>query len=132
VTLTTTGTATVTIPAIHTGSYYITIKHRNSVETTTAVAVSFAGSTISKSFGLSDVYASNLGLTNDGYNVIYTGDVNQDGTVDSGDFTPVDNDATNYMSGYLISDVNGDGTVDTGDFTSVDNNGLNYISTSHP
>jgi len=129
-----TGTATVSVPTAFAGSYYITIKHRNSIETTTASTVSFAGSTINQAFTVGNVFGGNLGLM-DGpgtFYAIYAGDVNQDGTVDSGDFTPVDNDASNYMSGYLTTDVNGDGGIDTGDFTSVDNNGLNYISTSHP
>jgi hypothetical protein len=133
VNLSTTGTATLTVPAIHNGSYYVTLKHRNSVETTTATAVSFAGSTISQSFGApANVYGGNIGLMIDGHYVIYAGDVNQDGAIDSGDFTPVDNDASIYAAGYLATDINGDGAIDSGDFTSIDNNGLNYIGSSHP
>jgi hypothetical protein len=132
VNLSTTGTATVAIPSTISGSYFITVKHRNSVETTSAAAVSFAAATINQSFGLAGVFAGNLGLTIDGYYAIYTGDVNQDGAIDSGDFTPVDNDASNYVSGYLATDINGDGAIDSGDFTSIDNNGLNYIGSAHP
>jgi N-acetylneuraminic acid mutarotase len=133
VNLSTSGTATVIVPLVYNGSYYITVKHRNSVETTTAAAVSFAGSTINYSFGNpANVFGGNLGLMIDNYYVVYAGDVNQDGAVDSGDFTPVDNDASAYLSGYLVTDINGDGSVDSGDFTSIDNNGLSYIGTSHP
>lgn len=132
VNLSTSGTATVTIPSTYGGSYYITVKHRNSVETTTAAAVSFAGATINQSFAVANVFGGNLGLMIDGYYAIYAGDVNQDGAIDSGDFTPVDNDAFNYAAGYLATDVNGDGAIDSGDFTSIDNNGFNYIGTSHP
>ena len=39
--LTTSGTASVTVPAAYSGLYYITIKHRNHIETTTALPVSF-------------------------------------------------------------------------------------------
>jgi hypothetical protein len=103
------------------------------VEKTTATAVSLAGSIISQSFGNPDnVFGNNLGLMIDGHYVIYAGDVNQDGSIDSGDFTPVDNDASNYSAGYLATDINGDGTIDSGDFTAIDNNGLNYIGSSHP
>jgi len=132
--LSTTGTATVTVGAAYGASYYITVKHRNSIETTTAVPVSFAGATIDQAFTLGNVYGGNLGLMSGPgtYYAIYAGDVDQNGTVDSGDFTPVDNDASLYLSGYLATDVNGDGGIDTGDFTAVDNNGLNYISTAHP
>jgi len=132
--LSTTGTATVTVPSTYNGSYHITIKHRNSIETTTLNPVSFAGSTINQAFTVGNVYGGNLGLmAGPGtYYAIYAGDVDQNGSIDSGDFTPIDNDVTNYASGYLATDVNGDGSVDTGDFTSVDNNGLNYIGTVHP
>jgi hypothetical protein len=131
--LSTTGTATVTIPSTYSGSYFITIKHRNSVETTTATAISFAGSLINQSFGaLANVFGSNLGLSIDSHYLIYGGDVNQDGFVDSGDYTPVVNDNANYVSGYLSTDVNGDGFVDSGDYTIVVNNNAFYIGTSHP
>lgn len=133
VNLSTSGTATVTIPAALGGSYFITIQHRNSVETTTAAAVSFAGSTITQSFGApANVYGGNLGLTIDSYYVIYAGDVYRDGAIDSGDFTDVDNDAFNYGAGYLVTDINGDGAIDSGDFTAIDNNGFNYVGTAHP
>jgi hypothetical protein len=132
--LSTTGTATVAVDAAYGASYYITVKHRNSIETTTAVPVSFAGTTINQAFTVGNVFGGNLGLmAGPGtYYAIYAGDVNQDGSIDSADFTPVDNDASNYSSGYLPTDVNGDGGIDSGDFTAIDNNGLNYIGTVHP
>jgi len=135
VNLSTSGTATVTVPGDKSGSYYITIRHRNSIETVTATAVSFAGNTISYAFDApSKAFGSNMGtpLPADGHYLIYAGDVNQDNSIDSGDFTPVDNDASNYAAGYLATDINGDGSIDSGDFTSIDNNGLNYIGSSHP
>jgi hypothetical protein len=58
--------------------------------------------------------------------------VNQDGTVDTADFTPIDNDQSSFITGYTSSDVNGDGTVDTGDFSIVDNNQFNFIGSSTP
>ncbi|MFZ4707361.1 MAG: VPS10 domain-containing protein, partial [Bacteroidales bacterium] len=84
--LSTAGTATVTVPADNNGSYYITIKHRNSIETVSATAVSFAGSTISQSFGApADVFGGNLLLMSDNGYAIYGGDVNQDGLLDGSD-----------------------------------------------
>jgi len=64
--------------------------------------------------------------------VVYGGDVNQDGAVDSGDFSPIDNDQLNFVGGYVSSDVNGDGQVDSGDFSIVDNNQLNFVGTLLP
>jgi len=50
------------IPAIHSGSYYVTIKHRNSIATTTASPQSFAGQTITYDFSssASQAFGDNL------------------------------------------------------------------------
>jgi hypothetical protein len=131
--LSTNGTATVTVPAIYSGSYYITIKHRNSVETTTASVVSFAGNTINQSFGApAKVYGGNLGVSLDGYYLIYGGDVNQDGIVDTGDMNEVDNGSTAILIGYNAADVNGDGIVDTSDMNTVDNNSTAIVMVKLP
>ena len=133
VNLSTTGTSAITIPGLHSGSYYITVKHRNSIETTTASPVSFAGGTINYNFsGPAQAYGGNLLLMAGGFYAIYGGDVNQDGSVDTGDMTPVDNDAADYAAGYLPTDANGDGIVDTADITIVDNNGAAYITSATP
>jgi hypothetical protein len=131
--LQTNGFASTVIPAIYSGSYYLTIRHRNSIVTTSSAPVSFAGSAIFRNFNSpAKAFGGNLGMMIDGNYVIYGGDVNQDGSIDAGDMTPLDNDAFNYISGYLNTDVNGDGTVDSGDMTSVDNNAGNYISAQTP
>ncbi|MFN2335892.1 MAG: hypothetical protein ABR560_02900, partial [Bacteroidales bacterium] len=110
------GTAEINIPVARSGSYYITVRHRNSIETTTAAPVSFAGSTISQSFGApSAVYGGNLKLSGDGLYLVYGGDVNQDGIVDTGDMNLVDNGSSAILRGYNAADVNGDGIVDTSD-----------------
>ncbi|MFZ4707398.1 MAG: hypothetical protein ACOYMF_15455, partial [Bacteroidales bacterium] len=83
--LSTSGTASVNIPALYNGSYFVTIKHRNSVETTTASAISFSGSSITLSFGTpSGVFGGNLLQMSDMGYAIYGGDVNQDNIVDGG------------------------------------------------
>lgn len=64
--------------------------------------------------------------------MLYGGDVNQDGMIDTADMTPIDNDAANFISGYLVSDVNGDGIVDTADMTFVDNNSFWFIGSITP
>ena len=59
-------------------------------------------------------------------------DVDQDGSVDTADITPLDNDAANYEAGYLTTDVNGDGAIDTADMTIVDNNSSGFVSAETP
>ncbi|MFH1118952.1 MAG: GEVED domain-containing protein, partial [Bacteroidota bacterium] len=121
------------IPYTLSGSYYITIKHRNSIETTTASPVSFAGNSISYDFSTaaSQAYGSNQ-QNFGGVYAFYGGDVNHDGSVDTGDMTPVDNDASNFATGYLDTDVNGDGTVDTADITIIDNNSAAFVGAVTP
>ncbi|MFH1121344.1 MAG: BACON domain-containing carbohydrate-binding protein [Bacteroidota bacterium] len=131
--LSTAGNVSLNIPPDFGGSYYITIKHRNSIETTTSIPVSFDTPVVSYAFDLpSKAYGNNLVLMIDGHYAILSGDVNQDGFVDTGDMTPVDNDSGNFETGYLNSDVNGDGNVDTGDMTIVDNNSAAYVSRETP
>ncbi len=128
-----TGTSTLAVPSVYNGSYYITIKHRNHLETTSAAPVSFAGGSISYSFDApAKAYGGNLKMMPTGQYVIYGGDVNQDGVIDTADMSPVDNDAANYAAGYLATDVNGDGVTDTADMTIVDNNAASYVGSMTP
>lgn len=130
--LATNGMATVNIPQAFTGSYYVTIRHRNSVETTSATPVSFAAEYVSYAFNQPEkAYGGNLALI-DGHYVIRSGDINQDGTVDTADMTLIDNSAADYDSGYITPDVNGDGITDTADMTIVDNNSAVYVTAITP
>jgi PKD repeat protein len=121
------------IPGRFSGSYYLVVKHRNSIETWSSAPVSFNSDTIY--YDLSDqatkAYGSNLKLLGSKY-TIYGGDVNQDGAVDTADMTPVDNDSAIYASGYLVTDITGDGVVDTADMTIVDNNSFGYVGSVTP
>jgi hypothetical protein len=133
VSLNTNGTASLIIPAANSGSYYLTIKHRNSIETTSALPLSFANGNILYNFtsAPSQAYGSNLRPVGSDF-VIFGGDVNQNGGVDIGDMTPIDNHAGGFFTGYLPTDINGDGTVDIGDMTIVDNNTSSFTSRKIP
>ena len=134
VNLSTSGNISVTgIPAIHNGSYYITIRHRNSIETTSAIPVSFISNTISYDFSTaaSQAYGNNLKLMGTVY-VIYGADPNQDGIVDGTDMALIDNASTAVLVGYNPEDVNGDGIVDGSDMAMVDNNSTAIVSVQKP
>ena len=127
--LSTTGNIAISaIPASYNSSYYITIKHRNSIETTSGAPVSFAGSTVNYDFSTAagQAFGNNMKLMGTKY-VIWGGDVNQDGIVDTGDMNPVENASTNVVMGYVVEDVNGDGIVDTGDMNIVENNSTDVV-----
>ncbi len=130
--LSTVGTASVSIPVSYEDSYYITIRHHNSIETTTASPVSFAASFINHSFGaFTDVYGFNLKPSFDGYNLIFGGDVNQNGIVESFDMTPIDNLSSSFGYGFS-EDINCDGLIDSRDMTIIDNNNSGFISAILP
>jgi hypothetical protein len=84
-TLNTSGIATINFPAtVNNNSYYIAIKHRNSVETWSSAPIQFsnAGTSYNFSSAASQAYASNLSNVGNGIFAIYSGDINQDGSVD--------------------------------------------------
>jgi len=121
------------IPSSLGSNYYIVVKHRNSVETWNASPISFSGASINYNFSsaATQAYGSNMKLVSGKY-MIYSGDVNQDGVIDSGDLIPVDNDAASFFSGYLVTDVNGDGLVNTADITVINNNSTIFIGKITP
>lgn len=121
------------VPAIYDGNYYLAVSHRNSIETWSATPVSFNDSVVQYDFTTSagQAFGNNMKLMGDTYN-IYAGDVNQDGVVDTEDMTPIDNQASEYASGYLPTDENGDGMIDTWDMTFVENNSVNLIGKIFP
>ncbi len=63
---------------------------------------------------------------------IYSGDINQDGTVDGQDANYIDNDASNFAFGYNPSDLNGDGGTDGQDANYVDNNSQLFLFKATP
>jgi hypothetical protein len=122
--LNTDGTATVSIPATYSGMYYVTIKHRNSVETTTAAPVDFSGASITYDFSsaASQAFGDNQLDLGEGVYGIFIGDANQDGIIDGDDLVYMDPDVIAGNIGYLASDLNGDGLVDGDDLVKGDTN----------
>jgi len=131
--LNTNGSVSLSIPAGISGSCYIGIRHRNSVETASAQPVSFAGNSISYSFSAdaSQAFGDNLKAAPGAY-LIFGGDVNQDNLLDSGDMIGIDNDASAFVTGYISNDVNGDGLIDSGDMIVVDNNVSAFVGAILP
>jgi hypothetical protein len=127
------GKCSFSIPAELTGSYYIVVKHRNSIETWSAAPVAFTGGTISYDFSTSasQAYGNNMILAGSIY-AIFGGDATQDNIVDGSDMAVVDNASTTVSTGYLAEDVNGDGIVDGSDMAVIDNNSTSVVSTIKP
>jgi len=117
------GSASVPIPSTFSGSYYITIRHRNSIETVSTDPVSFSGSEINYSF-TDQLKAAGGKLIQepDGIWSISSGDVDQNGKIEAADMILLDADASGFASGYLSTDINGDGIIDALDLIIADNN----------
>lgn len=123
-------TVQVLFPNAPNGNYYIAVKHRNSIETWSAAPQVYnVGSSLVYNFtsAQSQAFGDNMRLKGTRW-VFFSGDVNQDGAVDATDVQAVDNDASNFVSGYVRTDLNGDGFVDGSDFTIGDNNAFNFVS----
>jgi len=120
------------------GNYYISVRHRNSLETwSKSGGESYTAgsimnydftSTITQSFGNNLVQLTNSPLLF----AVYGGDVNLDGVIDGADASIIDNDAFNFASGYVASDVTGDRFVDASDASTVDNNAWNFVGLIRP
>lgn len=120
------------------GTYYIVIKHLNSIETWTREGGVYLEKSTQWSFGFDFVnintwaYGQNVKHVGNVY-CIYTGDVNQDGAVDIGDLSLIDNDSYNFISDrFLPSDLNGDNIVDLSDLLLGENNAINYVRAITP
>jgi len=122
--------------AINSTAYRIVINHRNSIETWGNTTNTFSNlyltydftNAASKAYGSNQIQvdASPVEFAN------YNGDVNQDGSVDATDVSLVDNDATNFISGYVATDLNGDYFIDGSDFSIGDNNAFNFVNVIRP
>ena len=108
-------------------NYYICIKHKNSIETWSAEPITIStvnnyDFTISQDKAYSNNLNNPLKSMPDGNFAIYSGDTNQDGTIDIYDMMNAENDAINLSYGNVLSDCNGDGTTDVFDMQLIENN----------
>ncbi|NVO21225.1 MAG: PKD domain-containing protein [Bacteroidetes bacterium] len=121
------------IPGTVSGSYYVVIRHRNSIETWSSYPVTFGSSTIQYDFttGIAQAFGNNMkGIG--GQFVLFGGDATQDGVVDGSDMAVIDNAATGILIGYFPEDVNGDGVVDGSDMALIENNSTNLVQVRKP
>jgi hypothetical protein len=132
--LTTSGTQSFVFNNASNGvNYYIHVRHRNAIETWSKTGAMFASNYLAYNFTSDSAKAFGNNMVKKGTRwVYYGGDVNQDGFIDGTDNNLIDNDAYNFISGYVKTDLNGDDFVDASDFQISDNNANNFIGKSTP
>ena len=130
------GNGSVIVPLNLSGnSYYLVIKHRNSIETWSSSPLNINGTTnYDFTSSISQAYGDNLDTTyNSNLACIYCGDIDQNGYIDTLDFLLWDSANTVFGFGpYEICDLNGDFNVDMSDFTWIDNGIINMIRVRSP
>ena len=121
--LDTAGNAIITFPGSVNGNrYYLVVGHRNSIAVWSANPVTISATTnydftnaITKAFG------SNM-AEDGGVFMLFSGDINQDGSIDFSDYPDLDISSSNGDLGYLPFDLNGDASVDFSDYPTLDIN----------
>ncbi|HMS64759.1 MAG TPA: choice-of-anchor B family protein [Ignavibacteria bacterium] len=120
------------------GKYYIAVKHRNSIETWSRFSGESYDPMTLMSYDFTDSYSKTFGdnsIQVDASPVVfamYSGDVNQDETVDAGDISLVENGVLNSLTGYKPEDLNGDYFTDASDLSIVMNNSSVNITSVKP
>ncbi len=144
------GTATCVFPPVS-GSYYIAVKNRTSVQTWSASPVLFGASPVSYNFTTSESQAYGAGgfptamkEVVPGVWAFYSGDIVPDENVDLLDLGLQETDISDFAFGYeylntnvnypgvIATDINGDGNVDLLDSPILENNISNFIFSNHP
>jgi hypothetical protein len=128
------GIAAATFSTAPVGSYYIVVKHRNSLETWSALPYSVGGAPTTYDFtnAASKAYGSNMKMLAPGVYGFYSGDLNQDGFIEIQDFSPLNNDSSVGAEGYYVTDLNGDGFVEIQDYPYLNDNSAAGIELLRP
>ncbi len=130
--LNTDGTAVCNFPM--SGTFYIVIKHRNTIQTWSKHPVSLSG--LNNEYDFSDAatkaFGDNVNLVESEVYALFTGDINQDENIDLIDLNLQETDINNFAFGYYASDLNGDGNVDLIDIARIEENTNLFIYSQHP
>jgi hypothetical protein len=132
--LQTDGTAIASFSAAANGSYYLSVKHRNAVNTWSATPVTIGPAVINYDFttAATQAFGSNQVEVEPGVWAFYSGDIDQDYFVDSPDYSLWDADYNLGSIGAFPTDLDGDGFVDLPDYAIWEGNYINGVSSSQP
>ena len=80
----------------------------------------------------SKAYGGNIHALGDGFFAIWSGDVNQDGFIESSDYSSVENSSQLFLFGYVNDDLTGDGIVESADYSLIENNSQLFLIVARP
>lgn len=133
--ISTSGNGTFSFSSSLTGSsHWLIVRHRNSIETWSASPVNFNSATLNYDFTdlITRAYGNNLVNNGDNTFSIRSGDVNQDGAINSTDFSTIQSAAQVFGTGYILTDINGDRIAESTDYSLIENNVFLNILSLHP
>jgi len=118
------------------GTNYLVVKHHNCIETWSKAGgepLVKDGSTYNYEFtnSITKAYGNNLKLKGTSY-CMFSGDVDNSGTVDLTDVIQIYNDANNFVTGYAVTDLTGNNITDLQDIVIAYNNSSGFVSVIRP
>lgn len=111
-------------------NYYIVVRSRNHLTTSSEIKKQFLSGLLSYDFRdlKTRAYGDNM-ILDGGQWSFYGGEVTGDGYIDLTDIVKIENDSYVFLTGCkILSDINNDGVVDVSDISYVDNNSSNFIA----
>ncbi|MBK8550026.1 MAG: hypothetical protein IPL53_02785 [Ignavibacteria bacterium] len=118
------------------GKYYIVVKAKNTLETWSREG----GDSLLRGYELNEydfseslisAFGNNL-IQKDSMFCIFSGDVNQDYSINPDDVIPVYNNLNFFASGYVSTDLTGDDLTDLTDLLISYNNSIKFVSVMKP
>ncbi len=104
-------------------AYYIKLNHRNALETWSSTPILMNSiTTFDFTTALSKAYGNNMIEVPVGAFAFFSGDVNQDLSIDSIDIALIEISVYNTDIGYVVTDITGDGIVESSDWGLEENN----------
>ena len=132
--LQTNGTVVGTFNSAINGNFYLVLKHRNAVQTWSANPIVISSSTPLYDFtdNTNKAYGNNMIEMETNVWAFYSGDIDQDESVDPSDYSLWEIDANLFSFGNFVTDLNGDGAVDPSDYSIWEINSNNFAFSLHP
>jgi hypothetical protein len=130
----TNGIAVATFNSAPVGSFYIVVKHRNTLETWSAAPYSVGATPTTYDFSnvASKAYGNNMKMLETGVYGFYSGDINQDGFIEAADYDSLNADTSAFAEGFFNTDLNGDGFVEGGDYDVINSNTAGFVEAIRP